>query len=297
MTRRMPLRLLVAVLVAAVTCLLVLAGGSSMSAFTGSVRNSTNSVRTPAEIFGTCLAAEQGDGAARIYSLSDGITGGKNQGTTGGDATLWTNLAVNFGSDGGCLNDNPRSYFAVEPAPILTIAGRWVTGGSAATTILPGSAVTQEVWFRANEPAGLIMGFGNNSGTLAGIGSSTVKGLQVFLTSDGQLDFATSVDSGELIASAPDGDKGYADDKWHHVVAVYDNGTKKLYVDGTLRASGQGSTTKLSNVYWRLGYDSLSGWKYKSGSNYVDGGMQYAALYTKALTAAQVHAHYVAGTH
>ena len=257
------------------------------------MRNSDNSVTTSIKGYATCLAAEKDDGASRIYSLNTLLGGGTNQGSDGTRAGTYQGLAtlLSFGSGaGGCLND-AGGYFS----PLL---GGWFSMGAPligtgpTNNITAASAITQEIWFMTTSKQGQIMGFGENR--VLPDTAPAKKGLQVFLTSSGQLDFATYNGSNEELI--PQDGINYADGKWHQVVAVYDAGSKRLYVDGSLRASATQQRSESFTGYWRLGYDTLDGWT-NPPSGYFTGSMQYAALYTKALTAGQVRAHYLAGTH
>ena len=55
-----------------------------------------------------------------------------------------------------------------------------------------------------------------------------------------------------------------------------------------------------NNGFWKVGCGSLNNWQNADGSNYTGpsyftGKIQYAAVYTVALTGAQVRDHYEAG--
>jgi len=80
----------------------------------------------------------------------------------------------------------------------------------------------------------------------------------------------------------------YGDGRYHHVVATYDGTWKRLYVDGSQAnstvdsgASISGSTTYIARYY--------------NGGYVFSGSLDEVAIYGKALTAAQVLAHYNAG--
>lgn len=288
--RPVVLRAVALLFAAALTTLLTLGGGQSMSAFTGSITNGANSIRSA---LWTCQATELADSPIRMYSLAS-TGGGTNQGSAGSgtDATfVGSALGSGFASGGGCRRD-AQTYYTTTPA-LSGILARWVsTAGT--TSIAAGSVLTQEIWVRTSVAKGQLMGFGDNGTTANG---SSQKGLQVFFTATGRLDFATYQNSTNQELLSPAG-TSYADGAWHHVVAVYNAGAKQLYVDGVLVASGTGPSETIARAYWRLGNDSFTGWtNAPTGTNatYLDGGLQYAALYTKALTAAQVQAHYRAG--
>lgn len=280
----------VVVLAAVVAAVLVLWDGRSFSAFSGSITNNSNSVRSA---LWTCQAAESADAPVRMYSLAS-TGGGTNQGSAGAgtNATfIGSVLGSGFQTGGGCLRD-PLSYYTASPG-LLGLAARWVS--TAGTTGLTGtSIVSQEVWFQTSVKGGQLVGFGDSDGGLLGTSTSSNTALQVFVTDTGRLDFATGSGAAkdELLTSAG---TNYADGGWHQVVAVYNGGTKQLYVDGQLRSSDTATGQALAAAYWRIGYDTLAGWQQKSAGNYFQGGVQWAALYRSALSAAAVSAHYRAG--
>lgn len=263
-------------LLAATTTLLVLGGGSSKSAFTGSIRNSANSVSVA---YDTCRTANLADKPTRLYSLAS-TGGGTNQGSAGAgtDATFIGNILGAFASGGGCLKD-PQSHYTLT-AGLVGVAARWVTTAGT-TPISAGMALSQEVWFKTSTKGGQLTGFGDSNGGALGTTQSTSTALQVFLTDNGQIDFATGAGGGTKTELLTPAGRNYADGAWHQVVAAYNGGVKQLYVDGQLLASGSGATVALTG-YWRLGFDRLSGWNNKSSISYLEGGLQWAALYPTA---------------
>ncbi|WP_164076131.1 LamG domain-containing protein, partial [Stenotrophomonas maltophilia] len=54
----------------------------------------------------------------------------------------------------------------------------------------------------------------------------------------------------------------YNDNKWHHVVSTLSPAGMVLYVDGKVVAQDASVVSAQDNYlgYWRVGYDSLSGW-------------------------------------
>jgi hypothetical protein len=75
-------------------------------------------------------------------------------------------------------------------------------------------------------------------------------------------------------------------------------------VDGTLASTNPSVTTGQSFTgYWKIGCGNLTAWSQVPGTgdssyngpSYFTGQIQYAAIYSVALTAADVRAHYLAG--
>ena len=73
--------------------------------------------------------------------------------------------------------------------------------------------------------------------------------------------------------------------KWHHVVGTYDGSVAKLYVDGTLADSQNLSGNSSPAGGFSMG---SPGW----AANCLSGSLDEVAVYSGALTAAQVKAHY-----
>ena len=69
--------------------------------------------------------------------------------------------------------------------------------------------------------------------------------------------------------------------KWHHIVAVYDNGTKKVYIDGVLHSTETSATVLTDNDNLRIG---------SSGTNIIAfyGNIDNVRLYGKSLVASEV---------
>jgi hypothetical protein len=79
----------------------------------------------------------------------------------------------------------------------------------------------------------------------------------------------------------------YPDPGWHHLVAVVDNGTTRLYVDGVLQADYSNHNISESGLNVTIGkfyplYDSL----------YFNGTIDEVRIYSKALTAEEVNQNY-----
>ncbi len=147
---------------------------------------------------------------------------------------------------------------------------------------------SEEVWFKTSVAGGLLIGFGSNQTATSG-----QHDRQVYLNTAGQLVFGAYNGTTQVVTSP----KAYTDGAWHHVVSTMSatNGMR-LYVDGTLVASNAAFKSPENYTgYFRIGYDTISGWPGAPANNFFTGTMRYAAVYGTELTAAQVAAHAAAG--
>lgn len=157
---------------------------------------------------------------------------------------------------------------------------------STATQVTNPTAFTLEAWFRTTAGGGRIIGFGN-----AQTGASTTSDRHVYLTDSGQVVFGVNPTTKKTVASPA----AYADDRWHLVDASFGTTGMRLYVDGALVASDAATTTTTSYAgYWRVAYDTLSGWPSAPTSTHFAGLLDDVAIYPAALTATRITAHYAA---
>ena len=89
----------------------------------------------------------------------------------------------------------------------------------------------------------------------------------------------------------------YDNGAWHQVVATYGPAGEDLYVDGGLVASSAaGISGQNYAFYWHLGFAQTTSWPDAPASQYFNGSLAQAALYTSQLTQTQVSALYGAAT-
>jgi signal peptidase I len=146
-----------------------------------------------------------------------------------------------------------------------------------------------EAWIRSTSTTGgRILGFGNATGQTA----STTTDRQLYLAPNGKVMFGVGGATKVAIASTATVNNG----SWHYVVGTYAAGANnmKLYVDGALQTSSTATPVALTG-YWRAGAEDLTGWPSAPTDGYYDGSLDELAVYTTALSAARVTAHYTAG--
>lgn len=146
---------------------------------------------------------------------------------------------------------------------------------------------TLEMWFKTTTTAGgKLIGFGSSK-----TGPSGSDDRHIYMTDSGELVFG--VYPNEVVTIASPGT--YNNGRWHLVDATEGPGGLALYVDGKLVASApQTSSASSYEGYWRVGYDTLHGWPEAPSSYYFAGDVADVAVYSSALSPAQVLAHYEA---
>ncbi|WP_210509042.1 PKD domain-containing protein [Naasia sp. SYSU D00057] len=172
--------------------------------------------------------------------------------------------------------------------PAASFGGADGVVSTSAATAAPATYST-EVWLKTTSTqGGQLTGFGTSP-----TGLSSTSDRQVYLQRDGRLAFSTSTANGNgknvrtttLATSA-----AYNDGKWHQVVATQSSAGMRLYVDGALKASNTVTTARTMNGYFRVGGDATGA----GTASYVTATLDEAAVYTRALPAAEVLAHYQA---
>jgi len=144
-----------------------------------------------------------------------------------------------------------------------------------------------EAWVRTSS-GGKIIGFGNRSS-----GNSTAADRHLYIGSDGRVRFGVNPAGGSRTVSSI---SSITDNNWHHVVGTLGGGVMTLYVDG--QQVGQLTGVPLAQNYtgfWRVGGDNLSGWTSRPSNDYFNGSIDEAAVYPRALTAAEVAQNYAIG--
>lgn len=252
----------------------------TQSAFSARITNSADTAGTAANF--TCTGAVSVDksNALFAYKLTEasGATTAADWSGTGANGTYRGTMTAATPTPNACPRDAGSSY-------VLNGSSSFV---STPSSVANPTTFSEEVWFKSTVAGGLLMGFGGSQ-----VNSSGQHDRQIYLNTSGQLVFGT-YNSGVQVVTSP---KAYNDGAWHHVVATLSGGTgMRLYVDGALVASNASYTLAENYTgYWRIGYDTISGWPGSAANYYFTGSMRYAAIYTTVLTQDQVTNHYAAG--
>ena len=171
--------------------------------------------------------------------------------------------------------------------PYLQLNG---TSGQVVTTpqITAPNTFTIETWFQTTTTTGgKLIGFGNSQS-----GTSSSYDRQLYVSTTGAVTFGVYNNAVKSITSAT----ALNDGKWHHVVATMSSAGMILYVDGQKSGATVANTVGEPNTgWWRIGADNLGGWPNGGTGTFYAGNLDNTAVYTTALSAAQVSAHYAAG--
>src|SRR3954451_18217212 len=212
------------------------------------------------------------DGAQSYWPL------GESSGATtaldyAGNSDLTVNGGVTPGRAGALTGDSDTAF-----------AFNGSNGLAATKTATAAPAVfTEEAWFQTSSRLGeKIMGFGSAASGLSGSYDR-----HVYMDTSGRVIFGVYPGSMQTVQSAT----GFNDGKWHHVAASLSSSGMALYLDGVLVASRAGVTSAQSyNGYFRVGGDNT--W---TGAKYFTGTVDEVALYSTALPADRVAAHFTLG--
>ena len=151
-----------------------------------------------------------------------------------------------------------------------------------------GTEFSTELWFRTTTgQGGKLLGYGDSAS-----GTSGSYDRHLYMQNNGRLVFGVYPGEVRTVQSP----ERYDDGQWHHAVATLSAAGQQLYVDGELVASDPStSSAQAYRGYWRIGGDSLSGWPDRPSSDFFRGSVDEVAVYDRALTSAQISAHYAVG--
>jgi hypothetical protein len=277
-----------ALLAALLVTLVAIGAGLGLSSGASFAAGITTTNSAGARTFFTCRSAESStSGVFLAYAM--GTSALSEPDLSGHGYTGSYSLAPTTTASDGCLRDVPSASARFDG---LTTC---LNTPDAALQTNP-NLFSLEAWFSTTSVAnGKILGFSNAHGTLG-----LFYDRHIYLDPAGRLVFGVN-SGGTQIAASPAG-TSFADGAWHHVVATLAPDGMRLYADGALVASNPAITAGQNySGYWEIGCGPLGGWETGSGGAYLlppsvfNGSIEYAAVYSTALTSAQVLEHYLAG--
>lgn len=246
------------------------AGGVASETLTGSVLGPVNIYATD-----TIDALTSATGSFSVVGKTQVITW-----TAPGSQTWGTN-AVTLGTSG------PTSLGGTG----ATFPG---TGGSSiytSNTFNNPSSFSASLWFKTSTPGALAGATGNQSSV-----TTSSWDRNIFVDQNGHLVWA--INDGNLAADEVTSSAVVDNGAWHQVVATYGPAGEFLYLDGVLVGSVSANMAAQNYVfYWHLGFANMQYWPdNQSMSDYFQGSMAQAAIFTSQLTLAQVQTLYNANS-
>ena len=289
-----------AVTLAIIASVAVVTFSATASALTARIQNSTDTAGT--RTFFNCRnAISSASGSPYVaWALGTAQSTGTNETDLSGNSRSGRYMVASSTSSSiGCLRDTPAASVTFNgSSQCLFMNANYATYGYYPTTF------SLEAWFRTSTKSnGKIIGFGNSRNSA----SDGTYDRHIYLDKDGRIVFGVYPNVVKLVYTAAG--TSYADGKWHHVVGTLSGSTQSLYVDGApvMSQTVPSPYAEQAHGYWKVGCGNLSGWQNAAtaasgsgaldydGPSYFTGQIQYAAVYSVALTAAQVKEHYQAG--
>ena len=208
-----------------------------------------------------------GGGADTAVML--GAMSGYSIGQTGGAQQVVDTASGTDGDDGtdtlaGIHNvEFTDGTIALDLGNVLTFDG---TNDSVQTGVATGSGdFTYEAWFKTTTASGNILRFG----------SAVNQNGSIVIDSGGQLKFALAGTGG------PTAGPVITDGNWHHVAAVMDSGTMRLYVDGDEVGTLAGQSPNVTNNNFFIGVSNAS-------NNYFTGQIAEVRFWNDVRTATEI---------
>jgi hypothetical protein len=150
------------------------------------------------------------------------------------------------------------------------------------------SDFTIEFWFKSTQGRNTNGQWWGNAGLVDAEVDGQANDFGVSLRSDGRIVAGVGGGSDTSITSTSG---GFNNGAWHHVVfrRTRSSGALSLYVDGSLQASGTGSTATLSaSTYFRFG-------SIQTGTYLLDGSLDEVAIYDSVISTSTIADHFESG--
>ena len=273
---------------------------STNAAFAASIKNTTNTVGT--RTFFSCRNAVSSLGKDKTYvawalgSLTSTTTETDLSGN--GRSGVYQASSTPYTTSVGCNQDTPKAAVTFNgTSQCLYENANYATSGYYPNTF------SLEAWFRTGtKSGGTIISFGTSRTSPA----DTNWDRHIYLDKDGRIVFGVYPGAVKIVYTKAG--TSYADNQWHHVMATLSSAGESLYVDGQwVMTDPTVTSAEQYHGYWKVGCGNLANWRNAAtdelhstaldytGPSYFKGQIQYAAVYTTALTAAQVKDHFLAG--
>lgn len=233
---------------------------------------------------GTTRTAADSSGNNRTGTYNPNVNAANfTRGITGALPTDTPNTAVTFNSANACINTTSTNAIN---AP---------------------QTVTVMAWFNASGTTnGKIVGFEAPRTGVGVAGNGGTYDRHLYLDGNGQVWFG--VYNGDYFTIGSGAGTDYSDGAWHMAAAVLSPAGMSLYVDGVLRGTNANNAGEATTGWWRVGCGNLAGWGGSWGGTnspttnsgtaqnrpFQGGSIDEVAVFTSALTAAQIYQAYIA---
>ncbi|WP_324276053.1 PKD domain-containing protein [Blastococcus brunescens] len=247
---------------------------------TGAASN-TVTVATSTSVYATEVL---GDAPDQYWRLGE-PSGGTSYDYVG-NAHLTTGSGIGRGSSGAVSGDDAITAEGTD-------VGRAAMSDTVSTS---GDTFSVEAWFRTSSSDGGVIAQYGEALTEMSV-SNTDRAL--YVDADGRLSFGLSARGQDRVTRYTTVRSGAQvdDGQWHHAVATVAADGTRLYVDGAEVAADAAMTrgnTRVGPGYWMLGSGTLQGVPAEPSSPSLAGGIDEVAIYSTALSAAQVGEHFTA---
>jgi hypothetical protein len=252
----------------------------AFGAYSATITNSTDT--TTSATYFRCADALAVDRSAALFQWPLGDTTGTTAADSSGNG--------HTGSYQGTITTTTTGSLACP----RDAGAAWSLNGASSWAYFPTQVTnpttfTEEIWFKTSVAGGRLIGFGTGSTAASG-----QYDRHLYIDKNGAVVFGVYASAIKTVQTTSG---SYANGAWHYAAGVLSPAGMSLYVDGALVLTNTAVTTAENDSgYWRVGYDALGGsWPNVSTAAF-NGSLRYAAVYTSALSAAQVKTHYVAGS-
>jgi hypothetical protein len=147
-----------------------------------------------------------------------------------------------------------------------------------------------EFFYRTPGAVGGMIEFNSGSGSGSGIGGSFAP--TVYMATNGTILSCTDYSTAHGAVTVADSSVTNFNN-WHHCVITFDGSAKlSLYRDGILNNTASSLNDFVATSYWRMGHTRRTSQGTSSGDGWFTGSLSHVAIYSRAISANEVAAHY-----
>lgn len=215
------------------------------------------------------------------FDESTGMTAADSSGN--GRNANYSDSSVTYNSIGALVQESPNKAVTLNTGQGNGQSdgkGSGAKGSVISATRTTGlQTFSTQIWFKTlSNRGGKLIGFSSMTG-------STETDRVLYLTPTGQVSFGIDSATKKTLQTTT----SYNDGRWHMATATLTGANASLYVDGKLMSSTTvNSAPSIPSGYWIMGGESFSGWLNQPSISFLDGSIDEAVIYAKALTTSQI---------